>query len=102
MIGTPLYGSGDGSPTLPAAPPALPTPGNPVAPPSPFAVFNALFVELPMNFMQGLMAPFQATPKDDGMDSRTSRRFTPHGEVVQEMSTTDLKSKNIFGSGGSQ
>ena len=95
-VKTPIYGSGDGRPALPAAPQPLGFPPNPVA------LFTAMF-QMPINLVNSFFQPIMGPEKkNDGMDGRVERRFTPHGEVVQEMTTRQLVDKNIFGAGGSQ
>jgi len=97
MFKTPIYGSGKGENNLPAGKPAMP-----MAPiPDPLSFINAIFFEFPVRLMKSFTQPFHPTPPE-GMEPRVTRKHTPHGEVVQEMTTIDLKNKNIFGTGGSQ
>ncbi len=91
-VGTVIYGSGDGSSMLSRSPRSM----SPVD-----ALGQALLLPftLPLQIVESLRSgPGYA----DGYGGRIMRQFTPHGEVVQEMTTRQLNSKNIFGAGGSQ
>lgn len=90
-FGTVIYGSGDGNEVLPRAQQ------------DPFAALNQILT-FPFRVLnEGLNAMAQSNgQQQNGADSVKSRRHTAHGELVQTMSTRDLKAKNIFGTGGSQ
>jgi hypothetical protein len=91
-FGTVIYGSGDRDGVLPRADPAS----------DPFAVLNQVLTFPLRVFNEALTAMAQPAGQQNGDESMKYRRHTPHGEVVQTMSTKTLKAKNIFGSGGSQ
>lgn len=91
VVSTTIYGSGDGDEVLPRAGPFS----------DPFAIF-AQILSLPLQVLNTALQSITSSQTDDDMGQRKYRSHTPHGELVQTMSTQELNKKNIFGSGGSQ
>ncbi len=89
-FGTVIYGSD--KPFLPRASPEQ----------NPLAVLNEVLTFPLRVFNEGLNLMAQSMGQQNGEAFTKFRRHTAHGELVQTMSTKELKAKNIFGSGGSQ